>query len=93
MVVIRAVRVRLRERVGGTEAPVQAGCEMRTASTGTGSVDYVCVITLIRVIVDVTVALCTIGGAATGSTGAGSASLGGGGAEKRRPVAESGGDI
>jgi hypothetical protein len=65
---------------------------MRTTSPVTGSVNDVCVVTLLRVVVDVTVALCAIGGAAAGSTRAGAASLGGGGAETRRPVAESGGD-
>jgi len=65
---------------------------MRTTSPVTGSVNDVCVVTLLRVVVDVIVALCAIGGAAAGSTGAGWASPGGGEAEKRRPVAESGGD-
>jgi len=60
---------------------------MCTTSPVTRSVNDVCVITLLRVIVDVTVALCAIGGAAAGNTRAGSASLGGG-AEKRRPVAD-----
>ena len=55
---------------------------MRTTSPVTGSVNDVCVVTLLRVVVDVTVALCAIGGAPAGSTVAGSASLGGGGAEK-----------
>jgi len=67
---------------------------MRTTSPVIGSVSDVCVVTLLHVAVDVTVALCAIGGgAATGRTTDGSAnSRGGGGAEKRRPVAESGGD-
>ena len=86
MVVIWAVRV------GETGAPVQAGCEIRTTSPRTGPFNDVCIVTLLRIIVDVTVALCTIGGAATGSSGAASASLRGGGAEKRHPVAESRGD-
>ena len=54
---------------------------MRTTSPVTGSVKDVCVVTLLRVVVDVTVALCAIGGAAAGSTGAGSANPGGEGAE------------
>jgi hypothetical protein len=54
---------------------------MRTTSPVTGSVNDVCVVTLLRVVVDVTVALCAIGGAAAGSTGAGSANPGGEGAE------------
>jgi hypothetical protein len=61
--------------------PVQEECEMHTTSPVTGSVNGSCVITLLRVVVDVTVALCAIGGAAAGSTGAGSASPGG--AEER----------
>ncbi len=65
---------------------------VRTTAPGTRTINDVCIVTLLRVVVDVAVVLCTIGGAATGSIGAGSASLGGGGAEKRRPVTESGGD-
>ena len=65
---------------------------MRTTSPATGSITDACVVTLVRVVVVVTVALCAIGGAAAGSPRAGSASPGGGGVEKRRPVAESGRD-
>jgi hypothetical protein len=54
---------------------------MRTTSPVTGSVNDVCVVTLLRVVVDVTVALCAIGGAPAGSTGTGSANPGGEGAE------------
>ena len=50
--------------------------------------------TLLRVVVDVIVALCAIGGAATGGTGTGSANprAGAGMEERPCPVAESGGD-
>ena len=67
---------------------------MRTTSPVIGSFSDVCVVALLHVAVDVTVALCAIGGGgATGRTTDDSAnSRGGGGAEKRRPVAESGGD-
>ena len=63
---------------GSSRPPVHAGCEMRTSSPVTGSANDVCVVTLLRVVVDVTVALCAIGGAA----GAGSPSPGGGGEVK-----------
>lgn len=48
--------VEMHERVGEPGAPIQAGCEMRTTSPGTGSVNDVCVVTLLHVVVDVTVA-------------------------------------
>jgi hypothetical protein len=57
---------------------------MRTTSPVTGSVIDVCVVTLLRVIVDVIVALCAMGGAAAGGTGVGSASTRGGGEKEER---------
>jgi len=74
--------------------PVHEGCEIRTTSPVTGSVNDACVVTLLRVPVDVTVAFCTCSGATGGSTGKGLIIPweGGGGAEERRPVAEIGGD-
>jgi hypothetical protein len=73
--------------------PVHEGCETRTTSPVTGSVNDACVVTLLRVPVDVIVALFTGSGAAGGSTGKGlTTPWEGGGADKWRPVAESGGD-
>jgi hypothetical protein len=56
---------------------------MRTTSPVTGSVMDVCVVTLLRVIVDVIVELCAMGGAAAGATGVGSGSTRGGEKEER----------
>jgi hypothetical protein len=44
---------------------------MRAASSATWSINDVCVVTLPRVVIDVAVALCAIGGAATTPPGPG----------------------